>query len=85
MDERPDSGERVPIHDGRENALGARSTGAEMDRRLRDAGGAFIVAHREASQAIAAAAQAEVPAEAIARASGLSLETVRIFLRDAGS
>jgi len=53
----------------------------EIERRLRQAGAEFIESHRIASGAIRAAAEVGMAPEAIAHVSGLSLETVRAFLR----
>ncbi len=56
-------------------------TGADVERRLRGAGSAFIDAHREAEAAISEAAAIGMPTEAITHVSGLSDETVAAFLR----
>jgi hypothetical protein len=53
----------------------------ELERRLREAGANFIEAHDRATLAIDAASDAGMDAEAIARASGLSAATVRVFLQ----
>jgi hypothetical protein len=53
----------------------------EIERRLREAGAAFIEAHERASDAIREAAGAGMPDEAISNVSELSPETVRAFLR----
>ncbi|MGO9487818.1 MAG: hypothetical protein ACLQBB_02175 [Solirubrobacteraceae bacterium] len=53
----------------------------DIERRLREAGGEFIEAHRKAETAIRDAAGAGMPPEAIAHVSGLSPETVAAFLR----
>jgi hypothetical protein len=54
---------------------------ADLECRLREAGAVFIEAHDRAAFAIREASDAGMDAEAIARTSGLSPETVRIFLR----
>ncbi len=54
---------------------------SEIERRLRQAGTEFIESHRIASGAIREAAEAGMGPEAISHVSGLSLETVRAFLR----
>jgi predicted transcriptional regulator len=53
----------------------------ELERRLTEAGAVFIEAHDRAALAIREASQAGMTAEAIAQTSGLSAETVRVFLR----
>ena len=53
----------------------------EIERRLREAGAAFIEVHEQAARAIREAADAGMPAEAISHVSELSPETVRAFLR----
>jgi len=53
----------------------------EIERRLREAGAAFIEAHERAARAIREAADAGMPDEAISHVSELSPETVRAFLR----
>jgi hypothetical protein len=53
---------------------------AELERGLRQAGAEFISAHAAAAAAIEEAAAVGMSADAIARVSGLSPETVRIFL-----
>jgi len=53
----------------------------ELERRLREAGAAFIEAHDRAALAIREASHASMNTEAIAHTSGLSPATVRIFLR----
>jgi hypothetical protein len=58
---------------------------SEIERRLREAGGEFITSHRMTETAIRAAADAGMPAETIARVSGLSPETVGAFLRASAS
>ncbi len=62
-----------------------KSATSDIERRLQDAGGEFIDSHRKASIAIGEAAKAGMDPDAIARVSGLSPETVRIFLRAAGT
>ncbi len=54
---------------------------SEIERRLREAGDEFIASHRMTEIAIRAAADVGMPAEAIARVSGLSPETVDAFLQ----
>jgi hypothetical protein len=53
----------------------------DIERRLREAGGEFIEAHRSAEMAIRDATAAGMPPDAIAHVSGLSPETVAAFLR----
>jgi hypothetical protein len=53
----------------------------EIEQRLGEAGAVFIEAHDRAARVIREAADAGMPAEAISQLSGLSLETVAIFLR----
>jgi hypothetical protein len=53
----------------------------EIEQRLREAGAVFIEAHERAALAIRGAADAGITAEAISHVSGLSRETVAIFLR----
>jgi hypothetical protein len=53
----------------------------DLERRLREAADVFIEAHDRAGLAIREASDAGMNAEAIAQTSGLSLATVRIFLR----
>ena len=53
----------------------------EIERRLREAGGVFMEAHKRAARAIREAADAGMPDEAISPVSELSPETVRAFLR----
>jgi hypothetical protein len=53
----------------------------EIERRLREAGAVFIEAHDRAALVIREAADAGMPADAISRVSGLSGETVAVFLR----
>jgi len=86
MAERPDPDERFAIEGDPEDALRGLLAGSQTDveRRLRDAGSEFIESHKEASLAIAQAASAGLPRDAIAHVSGLSPETVAAFLRDAG-
>jgi predicted transcriptional regulator len=54
---------------------------AELERRLREAGAAFIEAHDRAALAIREASHVGMTVDAIAHKSGLSHATVRIFLR----
>jgi hypothetical protein len=53
----------------------------DIERRLREAGSEFIESHRKTEVAIREADRAGIPPEAISHVSGLSLETVRAFLR----
>ena len=53
----------------------------EIERRLREAGAAFIEAHERAARAIRDAADGGMPDEVILQVSELSAETVRAFLR----
>jgi hypothetical protein len=55
----------------------------EIERRLREAGAAFIEVHEQAARVIHEAAEAGMHAKAIARVSALSPETVGAFLRAA--
>lgn len=54
---------------------------SELEQRLAQAGSAFIAAHERAALAIRQAADEGMAGEAIARVSGLSPETVALFLR----
>jgi len=58
---------------------------ADIERRLREAGGRFIEAHDDAEAAIREAADAGFEPDAISRVSGLSAATVSAFLRAARS
>jgi hypothetical protein len=53
----------------------------DLERQLREAADVFIEAHDRATLTIRKASDAGMNAEAIAQTSGLSLATVRIFLR----
>jgi len=55
--------------------------GADVERRLCEAGVAFIRAHDDAASAIRQAVRAGMTPEAVSRVSGLSAETVAAFLR----
>jgi len=63
---------------GREAAGDDRT---QIESRLQDVGRAFIEAHDDAGLAIREAAGAGLSVEEMARASGLSPQTVRAFLR----
>ncbi len=78
--------ERFKIEGDPEDAVRALvSTQTDIERRLQDAGGEFIDSHRKASTAIGEAVKAGMAPDAIAHVSGLSPETVRIFMREAGA
>jgi hypothetical protein len=53
----------------------------KLERQLREAGAVFIEAHDRAALAIREASRGGMNPEAIAQTSGLSPETVDIFLR----
>jgi hypothetical protein len=57
----------------------------DIERRLREAGGEFVEAHRKTEAAIRGAADTGMPPDAISHVSGLSPQTVRAFLSASGS
>lgn len=54
---------------------------SNIEQELRKVGAEFIEAHEQAAVVIREAASAGMSAEVISQTSGLSLETVRAFLR----
>jgi hypothetical protein len=56
---------------------------ADIERRLREAGGRFIEAHSDTEAAVREAADAGMQPDAISHFSGLSAATVGAFLRAA--
>jgi len=65
--------------------LGSSMAQSSVERELREAGSEFIASHQRTEDAIRAAVSAGMPAQEIARLSGLSSPTVDAFSRQLAS